>query len=106
MQEMRVRSLGCEDPLEEEMASHFSFLVWRIPWTEEPGGLQSTESQRVGMTESTEHRHMQLHCVFGYTTQLVGSQSPLGIKLWPQELKHWILTTGLPGDSSTMLFKS
>ena len=106
VQETQVQSLGQEDPLEKEMAAHSSFLAWRIPWTEEPGGLQSTESQRVGMTESTEHRHMQLHCVFGYTTQLVGSQSPLGIKLWPQELKHWILTTGLPGDSSTMLFKS
>ena len=45
MQETRVRSLGWEDPLEEEMASHSSILVWRIPWTEEPGGLQSTGSQ-------------------------------------------------------------
>ena len=40
-QEMRVRSLGQEDPLEEEMASHSSVLAWDIPWTEEPGGLQS-----------------------------------------------------------------
>ena len=37
-----------EDPLEEEMATHSSFLAWRIPWTEEPGGLQSMGSQRVG----------------------------------------------------------
>ena len=43
-----VRSLGQEDPLEEEMATHSSVLAWRIPWTEEPGGLQSTGSQRVG----------------------------------------------------------
>ena len=42
-----VQSLGCEDPLEKEMATHSSILAWRIPWTEEPGGLQSTESQRV-----------------------------------------------------------
>ena len=42
-----VRSLGQEDPLEVGMATHFSILAWRIPWTEEPGGLQSTESQRV-----------------------------------------------------------
>ena len=48
MQETRVRSLGQEDPLEKGMATHSSFLAWRIPWTEEPGGLQSTESQRVG----------------------------------------------------------
>ena len=41
MQETRVWSLGREDPLEKEMATHSSTLVWRIPWTEEPGGLQS-----------------------------------------------------------------
>ena len=46
--ETRVRSLGREDPLEKEMATHSSILAWRIPWTEEPGGLQSTGSQRVG----------------------------------------------------------
>ena len=40
-QEMWVRSLGREDPLEKEMATHSSILAWRIPWTEEPGGLQS-----------------------------------------------------------------
>ena len=40
--------LGREDPLEKEMATHSSSLAWRIPWTEEPGGLQSTGSQRVG----------------------------------------------------------
>ena len=45
---MRVRSLGQEDPLEEGMATHCSVLAWRIPWTEEPGGLQSIESHRVG----------------------------------------------------------
>ena len=41
-------SLGCEDPLEKEMATHSSILAWRILWKEEPGGLQSTGSQRVG----------------------------------------------------------
>ena len=40
-QEMQVRSLGWEDPLEKEMATHSSILAWRIPWTEEPGGLHS-----------------------------------------------------------------
>ena len=50
-QEMWVRSLGQEDPLEEERATHPSILAPRIPWTEEPGGLQSTGSQRVGHTE-------------------------------------------------------
>ena len=48
MQETRVRSLGLEDPLEKEMATHSSMLAWRIPWTEELGRLQSTGSQRVG----------------------------------------------------------
>ena len=43
-----VQSLGQEDPLEKEMATHSSILAWRIPWTEEPGGLQSTGSQSVG----------------------------------------------------------
>ena len=44
-QEIRVQSLGWEDPLEEEMATRSSVLAWRIPWTEEPGGLQSMGSQ-------------------------------------------------------------
>ena len=50
MQETQVRSLGQEDPLEKEMATHSSILAWKIPWTEEPGGLQSMGSQRVGHT--------------------------------------------------------
>ena len=48
LQEMQVRSLGWEDPLEEGMAAHSGILAWRIPCTEEPGGLQSRRSQRVG----------------------------------------------------------
>ena len=47
-QETQVQYLAQEDPLENQMATHSSILAWRIPWTEEPGGLQSTESQRVG----------------------------------------------------------
>ena len=47
MQEMQVRSLGWEDPLEEEMATHSGILAWEIPWTEEPEGLQSKGLQRV-----------------------------------------------------------
>ena len=46
-QETQVQSLGQEDPLEEEMATPSSILAWEIPWTEEPGGLQSMRSQRV-----------------------------------------------------------
>ena len=48
MQETLVQSLGQEDPLEKEMATHSSILAWEIPWTEEPGGLQPMGSQRVG----------------------------------------------------------
>ena len=48
MQEMWVRSLGQEDPLEKGTATHSSILAWRISWTEEPGGLQPMGSQRVG----------------------------------------------------------
>ena len=53
MQEMRVESLGWEDPLEEEIGTHSSIIAWRIPWTEEPGGLQSMWSQRVMTEHST-----------------------------------------------------
>ena len=49
-QETWVHSLSQEDPLEEEMATHSSVLAWRIPWTEEPGGLQSMGSQESDMT--------------------------------------------------------
>ena len=48
LQKMQVQSLGGEDPLEEGMATHSSILAWRIPWTEEPGGLQYIGSQRIG----------------------------------------------------------
>ena len=48
MWETQVRSPGWEDPLEKEMATHSSTLTWKIPWTEEPGRLQSMGSQRVG----------------------------------------------------------
>ena len=47
MQETQVRALGWEDSLEKGMATHSSILAWRIPWTEEPGGLQSMGLQRV-----------------------------------------------------------
>ena len=53
VQETRVRSLGQEDPREKGMATHSSILAWRIPWTEEPGGLQSMGSQRVRNDSAT-----------------------------------------------------
>ena len=54
MQEILVRFLGWEDPLEKGMATHSSILAWRISWTEEPGGLQSMGLQRVGHDLATE----------------------------------------------------
>ena len=53
MRETQIQSLGQEDPLEKEMATHSSILAWRIPWTQEPGGLQSIGSQRVDSFEKT-----------------------------------------------------
>ena len=53
MQEIQVQSLDQEDPLEKGMATHFSILAWRIPWTEEPGGLQSMGSQRVDLISNS-----------------------------------------------------
>ena len=50
MQEMPIRSLGREDPLEKDMATHSSILDWKIPWTEEPGGLQYQGSQKLDTT--------------------------------------------------------
>ena len=55
MPETRVQSLGQEDYIEKEMATHFSILAWEIPWTEESGGLQSMGSQRGGYNRVTEH---------------------------------------------------
>ena len=53
MQERWVRSLGWEDPLEKEMATHSNTLAWKIPWMEEPGRLHSMGSQRVGLDRAT-----------------------------------------------------
>ena len=54
---MRVQSLGWEDALEEGKATHSSILAWKIPWMEEPGGLQSTGSQTVGNDWMSKHAH-------------------------------------------------
>ena len=61
MQETLVQSLSCEDPLEEEMATHSSFRAWEIPWTEEHGGLRSRGWQRVRHNLTTKQ-----HCVNDY----------------------------------------
>ena len=56
-QEMQIQSLGQEDLLEKDMATHSSILAWRIPWIEDPGGLQSMGLQMVRHTEATLHTH-------------------------------------------------
>ena len=56
--ESQVRSLGRGDPPEEGMATHSSVLAWRIPWTEEPGGLHSMGHNESDTTEAIEHMHM------------------------------------------------
>ena len=60
LQETWVQSLGQEDPLKKGMAIYSSILAWRIPWTEEPGGLQSMGSQRVGHDRVTERTYKEI----------------------------------------------
>ena len=71
MQETWVRSLGWEDPLEKEMATHSSILAWRIPWMEEPGGLQSKGSQRVRHDLVCKHAPWYLEYCICETTLLM-----------------------------------
>ena len=68
MQETQVGSLGWEDPLEKGKATHSSILAWRIPWTEESGGLQSMGSQRVRCGWSD----LALMCAEGWTNRALG----------------------------------
>ena len=77
---MKVRSLGWGDPLDEEMATHSSVLAWEVPWTEEPGGLQSTGSQRAGHDLATAHACTMCQAPFG---KLSGTYYPLRLyNLW------------------------
>ena len=61
MQQTCFQSLGWEDPLEKEMAAHFGILAWRIPWTEEPSGLQSMGLPRVGQDVATQQQQKAFH---------------------------------------------
>ena len=58
LQETWDRSLHQEDPLEEGMTSHYNILAWRVSWTEEPGGLQSMGSQKVGLSMHTQYANL------------------------------------------------
>ena len=64
MQETRVQSLGWEDPLEKDMTIHFSFLAWKIPWTEEPRGLQLMGLQRIG--QDLANKRQQQTAIFTF----------------------------------------
>ena len=63
MRETRVQSLGRDDPLEKAMAIHSSAIAWKIPWTEEPGRLQSMGLQRVGYNRATSLIHLYVLCI-------------------------------------------
>ena len=83
MQETQVQSLGQEDALEDGMATHSSILAWRIPWTEEPGGLQAMESQRVG------HKWSKWACTHALlTAELTSSETASVQKSFQQRLKN------------------
>ena len=66
MQEMWARFLGQKDPLEKEMATHSSILAWKIPWTEEPGGLQSMQLQRIRYALVTDQQQARVKRMGGY----------------------------------------
>ena len=130
MQETLVWSLGWDDPLEEEMAVHSSILAWRIPWTKEPGGLQSMWSHRVGhdwalsistyvylwLNHFIVHLKLTQHCkstmlvVWWFSRWVVSSWLPSLIHLvlsfhgFPFFLKPWIETLGLNHFFSSVQF--
>ena len=98
MQEMWVWSLGQEDPLEKEMASHSGILVWEIPWTEEPGGLQSMGLQKeLDMTEWLNHNDSDKSCL--------NRARPSSLRLWTEkpragETQRWqMMLGGLPSQT-------
>ena len=78
--EMLVRSLGWDDPLEEGMATHSSTLAWRIPWTEEPGGLQSTWSQRDTIEWLNTHAHARVSLSHTRRTHLLSQPRALSTR--------------------------
>ena len=103
IRETQVRSLGREDPLEKEMATHSSIFAWRISWTEEPGGLQSTGSQRVGhdwgtntftyelwVTDVKKQIYDYIEINLEYWLEgLMLERSSNTLATWYKELTHW-----------------
>ena len=87
MEETRVWSLGQEDPLEKEMATHSNIFAWRIPWTEETGELQLMGSQRVGHNWETKHAQSSYRLVFSCNSLLRGleelqNEGKNGTEIW------------------------
>ena len=90
MRETWAQSLGQEDPLEKEMATHSSILAWRIPWTKEPGGLQSTGSQRVKHDWETSLAHfvyiymffVYIQGAYAYTHRISAFQDEMSSSDW------------------------
>ena len=67
---MQLLSLGWEDPLEKELAAHSSILAWKIPWTEEPGGLQSMGHKRVGHDLVTKQQQQHVYLQLGHRANI------------------------------------
>ena len=111
MQKTQVLSLGGEDPLEKEMATHSSTFAWEVPWTEEPGGLQSTGSQRVRHDLATKLQKLlqSVVCQFQLWASLVAQtvKNPPGLwETWVQSL-GWedLLEEGMATLSSILAWR-
>ena len=84
---MQDQSLGGEDPLEKEIATHSSILAWKIPWTEEPGELQSMGLQRVAKTEATQHMFvLNLHLNHENSLSTDSMVNLSSVCYWPEYL--------------------
>ena len=112
VQEMRVRSLGREDPLEKEMATYSSILAWRIRWTKEPGGRQLMGLPRIGYSVTNTHSPYKVsllvclvHCILQFLKECSTQTTPWNRRLSPcQLLRHpasspLFCTKQIPGHS-------
>ena len=108
MQETQVQSLGQQDPLEKEMATHPSILAWKVPWTEEPGGIQSMRSQRVG--HNLETKQPQYSYRQNKSNEQQRSKEKETNPTWSQllsvilSLHHWLGRIFLPHPTSTPIW--
>ena len=89
MQETLVRSLGWEDPLEKEMATHSSILAWEIPWIEEAGGLQSTEAQELDVTERLNTCYLIIARMLAVRMVPLACRTPMR-RCDPMSIQSWL----------------